>query len=132
MKIQSLSCLAAIALVLGLTLSHTADALNPLQQQQMLEQLRDESDLVANAEEVAAARQILARDPAFVLDMLTKMRSGLSRPMENAKRGIDFGLGRGFSGSQAAKHFMGMAAASFSGGPGRKRKRTDPFQYPTY
>jgi len=47
-----------------------------------LEQLRDESDLVANAEEVAAARQILARDPAFVLDMLTKMRSGLSRPME--------------------------------------------------
>ncbi len=50
----------------------------------------------------------------------------------SAKRGIDFGLGRGFSGSQAAKHFMGMAAASFSGGPGRKRKRTDPFQYPTY
>jgi hypothetical protein len=47
-----------------------------------LEQLRDESDLVANAEEIAAARQILARDPAFVLDVLTKMRSGLSRPME--------------------------------------------------
>ena len=47
-----------------------------------LEQLRDESDLVANAEEIAAARQMLARDPAFVLDMLTKMRSGLSRPME--------------------------------------------------
>ena len=47
-----------------------------------LEQLRDESDLVANAEEIAAARQMLARDPSFVLDMLTKMRSGLSRPME--------------------------------------------------
>ena len=43
----------------------------------------------------------------------------------SSKRGIDFGLGRGFSGSQAAKHFMGMAAASFSGGPGRKRKRSE-------
>jgi hypothetical protein len=51
----------------------------------------------------------------------------------SAKRGIDFGLGRGFSGSQAAKHFMGMAAASFSGGPGRKRKRSDTaFHYPGY
>jgi len=42
---------------------------------------------------------------------------------ENSKRGIDFGLGRGFSGSQAAKHFMGIAAAQYSGGPG-KRKRS--------
>lgn len=41
-----------------------------------------------------------------------------------SKRGIDFGLGRGFSGSQAAKHFMGMAAARYSGGPGKKRKRS--------
>ena len=47
-----------------------------------LEQLRDESELVASAEEMAAAREILARDPAFVLDLLTKMRSGLNRPME--------------------------------------------------
>ena len=42
----------------------------------------------------------------------------------SSKRGIDFGLGRGFSGSQAAKHFMGMAAARYSGGPGRKKKRS--------
>jgi hypothetical protein len=56
--------------------------------------------------------------------------------ISSSKRGIDFGLGRGFSGSQAAKHFMGMAAASFSGGPGRKRKRADhdsaSFQYPGF
>ncbi|XP_046912157.1 diuretic hormone class 2 [Dermatophagoides farinae] len=37
------------------------------------------------------------------------------------KRGIDLGLSRGFSGSQAAKHLMGMSAASFANGPGRKR-----------
>jgi len=48
------------------------------------------------------------------------------------KRGIDFGLGRGFSGSQAAKHFLGMAAASFSGGPGRKRKRAESNAFANY
>ena len=35
------------------------------------------------------------------------------------------GLNRGFSGVQAAKHLLGLQAASFHGGPGRK-KRTDP------
>ena len=44
--------------------------------------------------------------------------------ISSSKRGIDFGLGRGFSGSQAAKHFMGMAAARYSGGPGKKKKRS--------
>ncbi|KAK6636833.1 hypothetical protein RUM43_010496 [Polyplax serrata] len=38
------------------------------------------------------------------------------------KRGLDLGLSRGFSGSQAAKHLMGLAAANFAGGPGRKRR----------
>jgi hypothetical protein len=49
-----------------------------------LQQLREESDLAAaaGADEVVAARQLLARDPEFVLDLLTKMRSGLTRPME--------------------------------------------------
>jgi len=42
----------------------------------------------------------------------------------SSKRGIDFGLGRGYSGSQAAKHFMGIAAARYAGGPGKKRKRS--------
>ena len=40
----------------------------------------------------------------------------------SSKRGIDFGLGRGYSGNQAAKHFMGLVASQYAGGPG-KRKR---------
>lgn len=40
------------------------------------------------------------------------------------KRGVDFGLGRGYSGSQAAKHLMGLAAANYAVGPGRKRRET--------
>nr|P82372.1 RecName: Full=Diuretic hormone class 2; AltName: Full=DH(31); AltName: Full=Diuretic hormone class II; AltName: Full=Diuretic peptide; Short=DP [Diploptera punctata]P85826.1 RecName: Full=Diuretic hormone class 2; AltName: Full=DH(31); AltName: Full=Diuretic peptide; Short=DP; AltName: Full=Rhopr-DH31; Contains: RecName: Full=Diuretic hormone class 2(1-16); AltName: Full=Rhopr-DH31(1-16) [Rhodnius prolixus]P85830.1 RecName: Full=Diuretic hormone class 2; AltName: Full=Diuretic peptide; Short=D len=31
--------------------------------------------------------------------------------------GLDLGLSRGFSGSQAAKHLMGLAAANYAGGP---------------
>ncbi len=41
----------------------------------------------------------------------------------STKRGIDFGLGRGYSGNQAAKHFMGLVASQYAGGPGKKRKR---------
>ncbi|XP_011498658.1 PREDICTED: diuretic hormone class 2 [Ceratosolen solmsi marchali] len=41
---------------------------------------------------------------------------------DNAKRGLDLGLSRGFSGSQAAKHLMGLAAANYAGGPGRRRR----------
>ncbi|KAF2360144.1 hypothetical protein FHG87_009097 [Trinorchestia longiramus] len=44
------------------------------------------------------------------------------------KRGLDLGLGRGFSGSQAAKHLMGLSAASYAGGPG-KRKRQSAADY---
>merc|ERR1711892_618855 len=42
---------------------------------------------------------------------------------DSEKRGIDFGLGRGYSGSQAARHMLGLQQASFAGGPG-KRKRS--------
>jgi len=38
------------------------------------------------------------------------------------KRGIGLGMDRGFSGNLAAKHAMGMSAASFANGPGRRRK----------
>ncbi|XP_058792420.1 diuretic hormone class 2 [Phymastichus coffea] len=41
---------------------------------------------------------------------------------ESSKRGLDLGLNRGFSGSQAAKHLMGLAAANYAGGPGRRRR----------
>lgn len=40
----------------------------------------------------------------------------------SSKRGLDLGLSRGFSGSQAAKHLMGLAAANYAGGPGRRRR----------
>ena len=43
----------------------------------------------------------------------------------SSKRGVDFGLARGFSGSQALKHALGLEAARYAGGPGRK-KRTGP------
>lgn len=36
------------------------------------------------------------------------------------KRGLDLGISRGFSGSQAGKHLMGLSAASFANGPGRR------------
>ena len=44
------------------------------------------------------------------------------RHPSGVKRGLDLGLGRGYSGSQAAKHLMGLAAANFAGGPGRKKR----------
>lgn len=40
----------------------------------------------------------------------------------SSKRTVDFGLARGFSGMQEAKHRMGLAAANYAGGPGRKRR----------
>lgn len=131
MNIRSLSFAGAFALVVAVCFWGQANAISPQEQEQQLleQQLREE---VPDVVEIEAARQVLARDPAFILGILSKMRNDMGRPMENSKRGIDFGLGRGFSGSQAAKHFLGMAAASFSGGPGRKRKRTDALQYPGY
>ncbi|XP_037927341.1 diuretic hormone class 2 [Teleopsis dalmanni] len=42
--------------------------------------------------------------------------------LENSKRTVDFGLARGYSGTQEAKHRMGLAAANFPGGPGRRRR----------
>ncbi|XP_076067383.1 diuretic hormone class 2 [Oratosquilla oratoria] len=63
-------------------------------------------------------------DPDYVLELLTRLGHSIVRAneLENAKRGLDLGLGRGFSGSQAAKHLMGLAAANFAGGPGRRRR----------
>jgi hypothetical protein len=40
----------------------------------------------------------------------------------SSKRGLDFGMSRGFSGSQTAKHLLGLAAASYAGGPGRRKR----------
>jgi len=37
------------------------------------------------------------------------------------KRGLDMGMGRGFSGNQAAKSQVGLIAASLPSGPGKRR-----------
>lgn len=38
------------------------------------------------------------------------------------KRALDLGLSRGYSGTLQAKHLMGLAAANYAGGPGRRRR----------
>ena len=51
--------------------------------------------------------------------------------IKSPKRGgLDFGLGRGYSGSQAAKHLMGLAAANYAIGPGRKRRESEEYSAP--
>ncbi|KAK7869327.1 hypothetical protein R5R35_012888 [Gryllus longicercus] len=69
-------------------------------------------------------------DSEYMLEMLARMaRLGQSlitpNDVEN-KRALDLGLSRGFSGSQAAKHLMGLAAANYAGGPGRRRRSPAP------
>ncbi|KAF4526171.1 hypothetical protein B566_EDAN008208 [Ephemera danica] len=64
-------------------------------------------------------------DPELVLQMLARLGQSILRAHElenSSKRGLDLGLSRGFSGSQAAKHLMGLAAATYAGGPGRRRR----------
>merc|ERR1711879_20240 len=61
-----------------------------------------------------------SRDVPYYVPPLHQPYWLISETASSSKRGIDFGLGRGFSGSQAAKHFLGMAAARYSGGPGKR------------
>ncbi|XP_046383428.1 diuretic hormone class 2 [Ischnura elegans] len=65
-------------------------------------------------------------DPEYVLELLARIGQSVIRNQEmtDAKRGgtLDLGMGRGFSGAQAAKHLMGLAAANYAGGPGRRRR----------
>ncbi|XP_044257827.1 diuretic hormone class 2 isoform X3 [Tribolium madens] len=64
------------------------------------------------------------QNPEYLLQTIARLRQALisDDDLENSKRGLDLGLSRGFSGSQAAKHLMGLAAANFAGGPGRRRR----------
>ncbi|KAK3870936.1 hypothetical protein Pcinc_023886 [Petrolisthes cinctipes] len=70
-------------------------------------------------------------NPDYLLDLITRLGQSIVRANElekfvrssgSSNRGLDLGLGRGITGSQAAKHLMGLAAANFAGGPGRKRR----------
>ncbi|XP_014259517.1 diuretic hormone class 2 isoform X1 [Cimex lectularius] len=68
-------------------------------------------------------------DTQVMMEILAKLGQTIMRANDlekygtlSSKRGLDLGLSRGFSGSQAAKHLMGLAAANFAGGPGRRRR----------
>ncbi|XP_055919332.1 diuretic hormone class 2 isoform X2 [Eupeodes corollae] len=61
----------------------------------------------------------------ILVDLMNRFGQTILRArsdLENSKRTVDFGLARGFSGTQEAKHRMGLAAANFPGGPGRRRR----------
>ncbi|XP_063534694.1 diuretic hormone class 2 isoform X3 [Cydia strobilella] len=70
-------------------------------------------------------------DPEEIMDMLNRLGNliQMERKMENfkdditsEKRAIDLGLSRGYSGAMQAKHLLGLAAANYEGGPGRRRR----------
>ncbi|KAG7204214.1 hypothetical protein KM043_002045 [Ampulex compressa] len=68
--------------------------------------------------------QLEEDDPETFLELIAQLRHTIMRnpELENNKRGFDLGLHRGLSGSQAAKHLMGLATANYAGGPGRRRR----------
>ncbi|XP_053986617.1 diuretic hormone class 2 [Hylaeus anthracinus] len=72
--------------------------------------------------------QLEEDDPETLMGILARLDRTIMRnpELENNKRGLDLGLSRGFSGSQAAKHLMGLAAANYAGGPGRRRRSEQP------
>ncbi|XP_055304746.1 uncharacterized protein LOC129569672 [Sitodiplosis mosellana] len=60
-----------------------------------------------------------------LMELIARFGQTLMRARDevaNSKRTVDFGLGRGLSGAIEAKHRLGMAAANFAGGPGRRRR----------
>merc|ERR1712173_436851 len=61
--------------------------------------------------------------PGYVLNIIADLGTILKQRQKDLseKRGIDFGLGRGYSGSQAARHMLGLQQASLLGGLGRRR-----------
>ncbi|KPJ17153.1 Diuretic hormone class 2 [Papilio machaon] len=69
-------------------------------------------------------RPDISEDPEEIMDMLNRLGSliQLQRQMDSEKRALDLGLTRGYSGALQAKHLMGIAAANYAGGPGRRRR----------
>ena len=55
-------------------------------------------------------------------NLLIKSITFIYFPQNSSKRTVDFGLSRGYSGAQEAKHRMAMNIANFAGGPGRKKR----------
>ncbi|XP_037301862.1 LOW QUALITY PROTEIN: diuretic hormone class 2-like [Manduca sexta] len=76
-------------------------------------------------------RKEVPYEPEEIMDMLNRLGNliQMERKMENykdditsEKRALDLGLSRGYSGALQAKHLMGLAAANYAGGPGRRRR----------
>ncbi|XP_045769148.1 diuretic hormone class 2 isoform X3 [Maniola jurtina] len=63
-------------------------------------------------------------EPEEIVGMLNRLNDliQMERKMESEKRALDLGLSRGYSGAIQAKHLMGLAAANYAGGPGRRRR----------
>ncbi|KAG9509690.1 Diuretic hormone class 2 [Fragariocoptes setiger] len=68
--------------------------------------------VVEYPEQVVRTLEYLIRDLQYSM-------SSNEAYISNVKRGLDLGINRGFSGSQAGKHLMGLSAASYAGGPGK-------------
>ncbi|XKL68038.1 hypothetical protein PGB90_003529 [Kerria lacca] len=71
-------------------------------------------------------------DPEVLLAILARLGQSIMKvnDKESKKRGgLDLGLSRGYSGSQQAKHMMGIAAAGLLGGPGRRRRSENTYPY---
>ncbi|KAH9407102.1 Diuretic hormone [Tyrophagus putrescentiae] len=77
---------------------------------------------IENPEEVLSVLDNLMQNILVGIDISHSGGALINEKSPGNKRGIDLGLSRGFSGSQAAKHLMGMTAAGFANGPGRRRK----------
>ncbi|XP_050678896.1 diuretic hormone class 2 [Leptidea sinapis] len=71
-------------------------------------------------------------EPEDIMEMLNrldrymqlerKMADYKDAAVTSDKRALDLGLNRGYSGALHAKHMMGVAAANYAGGPGRRRR----------
>ncbi|XP_051176401.1 uncharacterized protein LOC127291357 [Leptopilina boulardi] len=65
-------------------------------------------------------QRILEMNPRMTKENFIWMENG--QESENVKRGLDFGLNRGLSGTQVGKHLIGLTTANFANGPGRRRR----------
>jgi len=93
-----------------------------------------------NNERIGRAKRHLIdiQDPVEAIKILRLLAHDISNSEgENVannyeKRGVDLGLSRGFSGNQAAKHLLGLSAANFASGPGRRKRSVTSDQFQKY
>merc|ERR1711913_75049 len=113
-------CLLLFASIILTLWTTQSEGLNLDHLQPTFENIEYNETPQVSLQDLERANDLVSRD--YLIEFLQQLRNRGPdiRPMETSKRGIDFGLGRGFSGSQAAKHFLGMAAARYSGGPGKR------------